>query len=319
MRQVQGRAQVYTFCNYCSYYFSVVSYVSRCTGAKGVAGGFPQHPSCFLHLLVLPHEAIVCGAIWSWAIKATFRLISFATCIVIPALSLELLIIIHCNMADSILFCNNSGQFLHVCSDGSSFSGCSYSHWGNTGVLGVCAFLCFPPCQDTNARCSVALLPWSVQAHAYDRVLCISVTIASRARPYTFTLTKIIILSRHLMLWTNNQIIVPAYLRSFSSDEFTGTVAACAGQAEQKTLSHRVCPKPRAEGWDPCLQGSCIPQLPQCLLIPVLALQYNFPVHFYSKRNHLPNPQKPLSEGRYQLILVKIDFSEHRVLLFFYT
>lgn len=70
---------------------SVVSHV----GAEG-AVAFPQHPSCFLHLRpVVLREAVACGAIWSGAIKATFCLISFATCVVIPALRLELLIIIH--------------------------------------------------------------------------------------------------------------------------------------------------------------------------------------------------------------------------------
>lgn len=219
-------------------------------------------------------EAVVCGAIWSWAIKATFCLISFATCIVLPALSLELLIIIHCNMADSILFCNNSGQFLHVCSDGRSCSGCSCSHWWNTDVLGSLQFLCFPPSQDPNTRCSVALLPRSVQAHPYDRALCTSVTIASRAQPYAFTLRKNVILSRHLMLWTNKQILVPAYLPVFLLFKFVYWPCGCLRRksAEQKTLGHGVCPKSGAERWDPCLQRSCFPPLPWCLLIPVLAL-----------------------------------------------
>lgn len=43
MRQVQGRAHVYPFCSYFSYYFSVVSYVARCTGAKVVSHNI--HPA----------------------------------------------------------------------------------------------------------------------------------------------------------------------------------------------------------------------------------------------------------------------------------
>lgn len=31
----------------------VVSGVSRCMGARGVAGGFPRHPPCFLHSLLV--------------------------------------------------------------------------------------------------------------------------------------------------------------------------------------------------------------------------------------------------------------------------
>ena len=143
--------------------------------------------------------------------------------------------------------------------------------------LGVCALLCFPPCQDTNTRCSIALLPRSVQAHPYDWALCISVTIASRARPYTFTLRKNVVLSRHLMLWTNNCLPVLLFFK------FVYWHCGCLRRksAEQKTLGHGVCPKRDGipAGRDhvfPCFLGVSLSQFwdKPC------PLQCNFPVHF---------------------------------------
>lgn len=144
-------------------------------------------------------------------------------------------------------------------------------------------FLCFPPCQDTNSRCSTALLPRSVQARPYDRALCISVTIASRAQPYTFTLRKNVILSRHLMLWTNNQIMVPAYPCSFSSNSFTGTVAACAGnQQSRRPLAAGSAPSPGLRDGIPACTDCVFPRFLGVSLSQVLPcpLQCNFAVHF---------------------------------------
>jgi len=109
---------------------------------------------------------------------------------VIPALLLELLIIIQCNMAGSILFSNNSGQFLHAGPAGRSCSGCSCSHCGGTDTRGRLRIPLLPPARTPTPRCRRAA-PRNVAARAYERVLCVSVTIASRARPRVSTWMKV--------------------------------------------------------------------------------------------------------------------------------
>lgn len=102
-----GSAPTYTLCRYSCCYFSV-PYIS---GAQGAAGGFPHHPSYFCTFSLLC-EAGVCGVMWTPAIQATFYLISFPACRVIPARELRAAADHPLHGADSTLFCNNSGQLL---------------------------------------------------------------------------------------------------------------------------------------------------------------------------------------------------------------
>lgn len=122
-------------------------------------------------------------------------------------------------MADSILFGNDSGQFSMLTAMAGQAVGAAALSVDVWMGLGAC----------TSLLCSLSGHQHTLLHSPYP-MKCASSCIRPSALHHcsycfqSMTLhvysneDKIVILSRHLTLWKNTQIIAPAYLRSFSTD-----------------------------------------------------------------------------------------------------
>lgn len=119
-------------------------------------------------------------------------------------------------------------------------------------------------------------------------------------------MTVITFLGSHTV---DNKPTAPAHPYPLSPARFAGAGAAHAGSAEQNS-------QPQVQGWE---MGSLPAEIILCISLPVFAPSpaVEFSSTFLFRKDSPTKLSKALSDGRDQLILVKIDLFEHRVLLFF--